>query len=232
MAVNDESLLKEWGRQLGHYPPLSVKDELNYFKLFKDKKDLKARNKIYLHNLRLVTKIAQSFIGSWTMEDMIAEGCKGLNVAIDKFDYKKGFKFSTMATNWIKMYIRQGILNNKNIIRVPLSKKINRSKIPDAISIEDDSNIGAYTKNLIEYEVDIENFKDNFTKIVSSALNDFEMKVFKQVLEKGEDNIDYQKIGNVYGVDAEKIQKVWKAIKRKLKNKKQGQLLLLKSGAV
>ena len=80
----------------------------------------KARKTLIESNLRLVISIAKKFKGhNIPLEDMIQEGNLGLIKAIERFDYKKGFRFSTYATWWIKQAIGQHVLKRKRMIRLP-----------------------------------------------------------------------------------------------------------------
>ena len=80
-----------------------------------------ARNEFITCNLRLVISVAKHYLGrALSFLDLIQEGNIGLMRAIDKFDYKKGFKFSTYATPWIKQYITRAIIDQAKTIRVPV----------------------------------------------------------------------------------------------------------------
>lgn len=85
-----------------------------------EKKKKIVKNKLICSNLRLVVSIAKQFRKSMIpLEDLIQEGNLGLIKAVDKFDYKKGFRFSTYATWWIKQAIQQLILKRRKTIRLP-----------------------------------------------------------------------------------------------------------------
>lgn len=92
-------------REIGKVPLLKAEEEITYAKR-KEKGDLEAKKKLIESNLRLVVSIAKKFTGrSLTLLDLIQEGNIGLFRAVEKFDYRKGYKFSTYATWWIRQAI-------------------------------------------------------------------------------------------------------------------------------
>ena len=107
---------------LQSYPQLEHEELIQLFQTYEKggEESTKARQKLAQSNLRLVVYIAKKQKGhNIPIEDLIQEGNLGLLKAIDRFDWKKGFRFSTYATWWIKQAISQYVLKRKKIIRLP-----------------------------------------------------------------------------------------------------------------
>jgi RNA polymerase primary sigma factor len=105
--------------EMGRYPLLTAADEVELAKRIergdKDAKDLMVNS-----NLRLVVSVAKKWQGhELTLLDLIQEGIVGLIRAVEKFDWRKGYKFSTYATWWIRQAIQRGVANKGRTIRVP-----------------------------------------------------------------------------------------------------------------
>ncbi|RJQ34149.1 RNA polymerase sigma factor RpoD [Candidatus Parcubacteria bacterium] len=107
-------------REIGKVPLLVSEEEMMYAKR-KEKGDLEAKKKLIESNLRLVVSIAKKFTGrSLTLLDLIQEGNIGLFRAVEKFDYRKGYKFSTYATWWIRQAITRALADQSRTIRIPV----------------------------------------------------------------------------------------------------------------
>ncbi|MFA6098044.1 MAG: RNA polymerase sigma factor RpoD [Patescibacteria group bacterium] len=107
-------------REIGKVPLLSGDEELQLAKR-KEKGDVEAQQKLVEANLRLVVSIAKKFTGrSLSLLDLIQEGNIGLFRAVEKFDYRKGYKFSTYATWWIRQAITRALADQSRTIRIPV----------------------------------------------------------------------------------------------------------------
>ncbi len=109
-------------REIGQYPLLTAAEERELAKRIEAADD-EARNILARSNLRLVVSIAKKYVGrspDLTLLDLIQEGNLGLFKAVDKFDWKKGYKFSTYATWWIRQAITRALADQSRTIRIPV----------------------------------------------------------------------------------------------------------------
>ena len=107
-------------REIGKIPLLTGEQEVSLAKR-KERGDKAAERKIIEANLRLVVSIAKKFVGkSLSLLDLIQEGNIGLFRAVKKFDHRKGYKFSTYATWWIRQAITRALADQSRTIRIPV----------------------------------------------------------------------------------------------------------------
>ena len=109
-------------REIGRYPLLKREEEVDLAKRI-IKGEEAAKQRLIQSNMRLVVSIAKKYIGrspNLTLLDLIQEGNIGLFRAVEKFDYKKGFKFSTYATWWIRQAITRALADQARTIRIPV----------------------------------------------------------------------------------------------------------------
>lgn len=126
-------------REIGKVPLLTGDEELKLAKR-KEKSDMEAKRKLVEANLRLVVSIAKKFTGrSLSLLDLIQEGNIGLFRAVEKFDYRKGYKFSTYATWWIRQAITRSLADQSRTIRIPVHmvETINRFQQAERRLIQD-----------------------------------------------------------------------------------------------
>ena len=130
-SVNSDDSVRIYLQQIGKIPLLSAEEELEVAKQIYETQSEFARKVLINANLRLVVSIAKKYIGrGLSFLDLIQEGNMGLIKATEKFDYTKGYKFSTYATWWIQQSITRAIADKARIIRLPihLIESINKIK--------------------------------------------------------------------------------------------------------
>jgi RNA polymerase primary sigma factor len=107
-------------KEIGRIKLLTAEEEIDLAQRI-EKKDKKARQKLTEANLRLVVSIAKKYVGrGMSFLDLIQEGNIGLSRAVDKYDWRKGYKFSTYATWWIRQAITRAIADQARTIRIPV----------------------------------------------------------------------------------------------------------------
>jgi RNA polymerase primary sigma factor len=127
-AMSDDPV-KLYLKEIGGYPLLSIADEIELAKKIEQGDEI-AKQTLAESNLRLVVSIAKRYVGrGLSFLDLIQEGNLGLIKAVDKFDYTKGYKFSTYATWWIRQAITRSIADQSRTIRIPvhMSEVINKT---------------------------------------------------------------------------------------------------------
>lgn len=126
--------VKVYLKEIGRVPLLTPEEEIELAIRIGDN-DQQAKQRLAEANLRLVVSIAKRYVGrGMQFLDLIQEGNLGLIKAVDKFDYTKGFKFSTYATWWIRQAITRAIADQARTIRIPVHmvETINKVKRPTA----------------------------------------------------------------------------------------------------
>ena len=144
--------LRLYLREIGKVPLLTADQEVYLAKRI-ERGDMAAKTHMIEANLRLVVSIAKSYLGrGLSVLDLIQEGSLGLIRAVEKFDYRKGYKFSTYATWWIRQAVTRAIADKARTIRIPvhmveklnkvvhierqLVQRLGREPQPDEIAIE------------------------------------------------------------------------------------------------
>src|SRR3954447_5256077 len=133
LSASTMDALQLFLNEAGRYPLLTASQEVELAKRI-ERGDKGAKDLMINSNLRLVVSIAKKYQGhGLSLLDLIQEGIIGLIRAVEKFDYRKGFKFSTYATWWIRQAVQRGVANKSRTIRIPVhiverEQKINRAE--------------------------------------------------------------------------------------------------------
>ena len=119
-GINVDDHVRMYLKEIGKVPLLSADEEIEFARLMSEG-DEEAKKKLTEANLRLVVSIAKRYVGRGMLFlDLIQEGNLGLIKAVEKFDYTKGYKFSTYATWWIRQAITRAIADQARTIRIPV----------------------------------------------------------------------------------------------------------------
>ena len=175
-------------REIGRVPLLTAAEEIELAKRIA-KGDKAAKDKMVEANLRLVVSIAKKYIGrGLDLLDLIQEGSSGLLRAVEKFDYTKGFKFSTYATWWIRQAITRAIADQARTIRIPvhmvetinklirtqrrLVQELNREPLPEEIAAEMEIDVEK-VNHILKIKQDIVSLESPVGDDKDSSLSEF-----------------------------------------------------------
>ena len=174
-SVNSDDSVKIYLQQIGKIPLLSSEQEFEIAKKIYETQDEFSKNLLVNANLRLVVSIAKKYIGrGLSFLDLIQEGNLGLMKAASRFDYTKGYKFSTYATWWIQQSITRAIADKARIIRLPIHMIESLGKIRRA-TIDLTTELGhTPTKQEIAYRLGVS--VNKLTSIIKSAQSTISME--------------------------------------------------------
>jgi RNA polymerase primary sigma factor len=132
LAAQTTDALQLFLNEAGRFPLLTAEQEVELAKRI-ERGDKEAKDLMVNSNLRLVVSIAKKYQGhGLSLLDLIQEGIIGLIRAVEKFDWRKGFKFSTYATWWIRQAVQRGVANKSRTIRIPVHIVERETKIARA----------------------------------------------------------------------------------------------------
>lgn len=167
-SINTDDSVRIYLQQIGKIPLLSTAEELKIAQKIQEEHSEIAKNMLVNANLRLVVSIAKKYIGrGLSFLDLIQEGNMGLMKAAERFDYLKGYKFSTYATWWVQQAITRAIADKARIIRLPIHMIESLSRIRKT-TIDLTTELGrAPTKQEIAYRLGLS--VNKLTSLVKSA---------------------------------------------------------------
>ncbi len=192
-------------REIGNVPLLTFSEEMALSKR-KDKGDQAAKQKLIESNLRLVVSIAKRFTGrKLSLLDLIQEGNIGLFRAVEKFDYKKGYKFSTYATWWIRQAITRALADQSRTIRIPvhmvetinkfqqvqrkLLQELGREPLPEELAAEMNEDIKKIrhiidiSQDTVSMETSISNKSDDKESTLADFIEDTQTKSPSRIVQ-------------------------------------------------
>lgn len=167
-SINTDDSVRIYLQQIGKIPLLNIAEELRIAQKIQEEHCEMSKNILVNANLRLVVSIAKKYIGrGLSFLDLIQEGNMGLMKAAERFDYTKGYKFSTYATWWVQQAITRAIADKARIIRLPIHMIESLSKIRKT-TIDLTTELGrAPSKQEIAYRLGLS--VNKLTSLVKSA---------------------------------------------------------------
>lgn len=208
VALNrGESLdpIKMYLKEIGMHKLLTFNEEIELAKRYEKGSD-DAREKLIVSNLRLVVSVAKKHIGrGLSFLDLIQEGNQGLMKAVEKYDWRRGFKFSTYATWWIRQAITRAIADQSRTIRIPVHmvesiNKLYKAQRKLTQSLNRTPTVEELSKELIIPKDDVKNlFKiSQRTTSLSTAINDEEDATLEDFIKDPNQSSIYENVSNKF----------------------------------
>ncbi|BED91667.1 MAG: RNA polymerase sigma factor RpoD [Candidatus Improbicoccus pseudotrichonymphae] len=167
--TNVEDSIRLYLREIGKVPLLTVEEEINLAMRIAQG-DKRAKEELIEANLRLVVSISKRYLGKGMhFLDIIQEGSVGLMKAVEKFDYTKGFKFSTYATWWIRQSITRALADQSRTIRIPVHMIETLNKIKNVSNVMLHSNGQEATLDELAREINVS--VDKIRDAIKSSLD-------------------------------------------------------------
>lgn len=209
---NNKQIFDRYLSEIAKYRPLTRETEVSLFKQLElNKNDKEAYNKLYQHNLLFVVSVAKRYnkhisASTLTLEDIISEGNLGLSVAINKFDYHKGYKLISFAVWYIRQHILKSIEENIKTIKVPrhiinMVNKVNKKTEELEQTLSRKPTLVEVFENMMENdEIELDNNdiekKDGIIKL-ESMMNSFNFEISLNSTVGDESTLElYQNIDN------------------------------------
>jgi len=197
--------IKIYLKEIGSYPLLTFDEEIDYARRY-EQEDEAARKKLIVSNLRLVVSVAKKHIGrGLSFLDLIQEGNQGLMKAVEKYDWRRGYKFSTYATWWIRQAITRAIADQSRTIRIPVHMVENINKLYKTQrrlmqKYNRTPNVKELSKELEMSEPDVKNlFRiSQRTTSLSTAINDEEDATLEDFIKDPNQSSIYDNVTNKF----------------------------------
>ena len=225
--VFKDDILQMYLKDIGKTKLLKRKEEQTLGKDILEgdsQKALLAKKKLIQSNLRLVVSIAKKYVGQGVLfMDLVQEGSLGLIKAANRFDYSKGFKFSTYATWWIRQTIVRAIANNSKVIRIPVHM-IDKIRIVKKALFSLSYELGRDPTVEENYQSPETNVHDIMLKHhIEKMLDELSLKEKKIIINRfginGEKPKTLEELGKDMGFSKERIRQIEGIALRKLRSK-------------
>ena len=200
--LTDYDIQTQYLTEINRYPLLTPEQEIELGRRVMEEASEDAKRTLIISNLRLVVTIAKRYMGQGlSFLDLVEEGNLGLIRAAAKFDYRKGFRFSTYASWWIKQSITRAIANQSKSIRIPIHiyQLINRflrleeknagKPLPDAAAAEQ---LGITIKKVRLIKSLIQGIRSEELEVSAEALQKLQTRVIKEPTATPEDMVTFQ----------------------------------------
>ena len=217
---NLENIPSTYFNEIGKYEPLSKEEEMTLWERYKKRNDMSARDKLITSNLKFVANIAKSYQGmGLSYADLIAEGNCGLMKAMDKFDYKRGYKTISYSVWWIRQTIMEALSQRAEINGETLPDDSDKEVEEESLLNSDKPNIGDEYTDKSYYKTISDGEMKGIVSFLMDVLSDREKNIISKYfgIERKKE-MTLEEIGKEMGLTKERVRQIKESAMKKLRS--------------
>ena len=217
---NLENIPSTYFNEIGKYEPLSKEEEMTLWERYKKRNDMSARDKLITSNLKFVANIAKSYQGmGLSYADLIAEGNCGLMKAMDKFDYKRGYKTISYSVWWIRQTIMEALSQRAEINGETLPDDSDKEVEEESLLNSDKPNIGDEYTDKSYYKAISDGEMKGIVSFLMDVLSDREKNIISKYfgIERKKE-MTLEEIGKEMGLTKERVRQIKESAMKKLRS--------------
>lgn len=220
IRTDSDNLASYYFNEIGKYKPLSREEEHSLWERYKKQNDMGARDKLIKSNLKFVANIAKSYQGmGLSYADLIAEGNCGLMKAIDKFDYKRGYKTISYSVWWIRQTIMEALSQRAEINGETLPDDSDKEVEEESLLNSDKPDIGDEYTDKSYYKAISDGEMKGMVSFLMDVLSDREKNIISKYFGiESKKEMTLEEIGKEMGLTKERVRQVKESAMKKLRS--------------
>lgn len=220
IRTDSDNMASYYFNEIGKYKPLSREEEHSLWERYKKQNDIGARDKLIKSNLKFVANIAKSYQGmGLSYADLIAEGNCGLMKAMDKFDYKRGYKTISYSVWWIRQTIMEALSQRAEINGETLPDDSDKEVEEESLLNSDKPDIGDEYTDKSYYKTISDGEMKGMVSFLMDVLSDREKNIISKYfgIERKKE-MTLEEIGKEMGLTKERVRQIKESAMKKLRS--------------
>lgn len=220
IRTDSDNMASYYFNEIGKYKPLSREEEHSLWERYKKQNDIGARDKLIKSNLKFVANIAKSYQGmGLSYADLIAEGNCGLMKAIDKFDYKRGYKTISYSVWWIRQTIMEALSQRAEINGETLPDDSDKEVEEESLLNSDKPDIGDEYTDKSYYKAISDGEMKGMVSFLMDVLSDREKNIISKYFGiESKKEMTLEEIGKEMGLTKERVRQIKESAMKKLRS--------------